>query len=70
MEFRISMKMEVSDETQSLATRVPMDVQVIFRAGRWQVQSIEPPFSTILCETMEEALRQAAKEGAGALSGA
>ena len=70
MEFRIDMTLEVQDETQALATRVPIDVQVIFRAGRWQVQSVEPPFATVLCESMEEALVQAAKEGAGALAGA
>ena len=62
MEFRIDMKLEVEDEADELATRVPINIQVLWRGGRWQAQSVEPPFSTMLCDTMEEALVQAAKE--------
>ena len=70
MEFRIDMKLEVEDETDELATRVPITVQVLYRGGRWQAQCLEPPVSTELCETMEEALVQAAKEAAKELASA
>lgn len=62
MEFRIDMKLEVEDQADELSTRVPITVQVLYRGGRWQAQCIDPPISTELCESMEEALVQAAKE--------
>ena len=70
MEFRIDMKLEVEDEADELATRVPITVQVLYRGGRWQAQCLEPPVSTELCETMEEALIQAAKDAAKELASA
>ncbi len=68
MEFRIEMKLEVEDQAHELSTRVPISVQVIYRGGRWQAQCIEPPFSTVLCDNLEEALVQAAKEAARELA--
>ena len=62
MEFRIEVKLEVEDSTDELSSRVPITVQVVYRGGRWQAQCLEPPFSTVLCESMEEALVQASKE--------
>jgi hypothetical protein len=70
MEFRIDMKLEVEDAADELATRVPIIVQVLYRGGRWQAQCLEPPVSTELCETMEEALVQAAKEAAKEMASA
>jgi hypothetical protein len=70
MEFRIDMKLEVEDEADELATRVPITVQVLYRGGRWQAQCLEPPVSTELCESMEEALIQGAKEAAKELASA
>ena len=70
MEFRIEMKLEVEDATDELATRVPITVQILYRGGRWQAQCLEPPVSTELCETMEEALVQAAKEAVKELASA
>lgn len=70
MEFRIEMKLEVEDGTDELATRVPITVQVIYRGGRWQAQCIQPPFCTVLCDNMQEALVYAAKEAARELAAA
>ena len=70
MEFRIEMKLEVEDAADELTTRVPITVQVLYRGGRWQAQCLEPPVSTELCESMEEALIQAAKEAAKELASA
>ena len=70
MEFRIDMKLEVEGAADELARRVPITVQVLYRGGRWQAQCLEPPVSTVLCETMEEALIQAAKEAAKELASA
>ncbi len=64
MEFRIEMKLEVEDGSAELNARVPITVQVLYRGGRWQAQCVEPPTSTLLCDTFEEALVQAAKEAA------
>ncbi len=70
MEFRIEMKLEVEDQTDEFATRVPITVQVLYRGGRWLAQCLEPPFSTELCDTLEEAVVQAGKEASKALSAA
>lgn len=67
MEFRIELKMEVEDEADALSTRVPINVQLICRGGRWQAQSTNPPLCTELCDTLEKALGQAAKEAASEL---
>ena len=68
MEFRVGMKLQIVDETDDLATRVPVEIQVVYRAGRWHAECIDPPFSTPLCESMQETIVEAAKEGAKALA--
>ena len=68
MEFRIEMKLEVEDGNDELATRVPITVQVIYRGGRWQTQCLQPPFCTVLCDSLQETLVQAAKEAARELA--
>ena len=70
MEFRIEIKLEVDAATDALSTRVPITVQVLYHGGRWQAQCVEPPFCTDLCESMEEALIQAAKEAAKEMTSA
>ncbi len=64
MEFRIEMKLEVEDRADELSTRVPITVAVLYRGGCWQAQCLEPPLSTELCDSLEEALVQAAKDAA------
>ena len=68
MEFRIDMKIEVEEQADDLSTRVPIIVQILYRGGRWQAQCVEPPFSTLLCDSLEEALVQAAKDASKELS--
>ena len=68
MEFRIEMKIEVEEQSDDLSTRVPVIVQVLYRGGRWQAQCVDPPFSTLLCDSLEEALVQAAKDASKELS--
>lgn len=70
MEFRIDMKIEVEEQSDELSTRVPITVQILYRGGRWQAQCVEPPFSTLLCDSLEEALVQAAKDASKELSAA
>ena len=70
MEFRIDMKIEVEEQADELSTRVPITVQILYRGGRWQAQCVEPPFSTLLCDSLEEALVQAAKDASKELSAA
>lgn len=70
MEFRIDMKIEVEEQADDLSTRVPIIVQILYRGGRWQAQCVEPPFSTLLCDSLEEALVQAAKDASKELSAA
>ena len=67
MEFRIEMKLEVENEADALSTRVPITVQIICRGGRWQAQCTDPPISTEVCASLEQALVQAAKEAAAEL---
>lgn len=68
MEFRIEMKIEVEEQSDDLSTRVPVIIQILYRGGRWQAQCVEPPFSTLLCDSLEEALVQAAKDASKELS--
>ncbi len=68
MEFRIDMKIEVEEQSDDLSTRVPIIVQILYRGGRWQAQCVDPPFSTLLCDSLEEALVQAAKDASKELS--
>lgn len=68
MEFRIEMKIEVEEQSDDLSTRVPIIVQILYRGGRWQAQCVDPPFSTLLCDSLEEALVQAAKDASKELS--
>ncbi len=68
MEFRIDMKIEVEEQADDLSTRVPIIVQILYRGGRWQAQCVDPPFSTLLCDSLEEALVQAAKDASKELS--
>lgn len=70
MEFRIEMKIEVEEQSDDLSTRVPVIIQILYRGGRWQAQCVEPPFSTLLCDSLEEALVQAAKDASKELSAA
>ncbi len=70
MEFRIEMKIEVEEQADDLSTRVPVTVQILYRGGRWQAQCVDPPFSTLLCDSLEEALVQAAKDASKELSAA
>lgn len=70
MEFRIDMKIEVEEQADDLSTRVPIIVQILYRGGRWQAQCVDPPFSTLLCDSLEEALVQAAKDASKELSAA
>ena len=68
MEFRIEMKIEVEEQSDDLSTRVPVILQILYRGGRWQAQCVDPPFSTLLCDSLEEALVQAAKDASKELS--
>lgn len=68
MEFRIDMKIEVEEQSDDLSTRVPIIVQILYRGGRWKAQCVDPPFSTLLCDSLEEALVQAAKDASKELS--
>lgn len=68
MEFRIEMKIEVEEQSDDLSTRVPVIIQILYRGGRWQAQCVDPPFSTLLCDSLEEALVQAAKDASKELS--
>jgi len=68
MEFRIEMMIEVEEQSDDLSTRVPVIIQILYRGGRWQAQCVDPPFSTLLCDSLEEALVQAAKDASKELS--
>jgi len=70
MEFRIDMKIEVEEQADDLSIRVPVIIQILYRGGRWQAQCVDPPFSTLLCDSLEEALVQAAKDASKELSAA
>lgn len=68
MEFCVELTLSVQDCNEGLATRVPLEMQLFYRGGRWQAQCMDPPLITEFAETMEEALKCAARYAARELA--
>lgn len=62
MVFRVYVPIEVEKPDQELSSPTRLEIQVIYDHGRWRAQCADPPVSTLVFESMQEALVAAVKE--------
>lgn len=62
MVFRLEVPIELERPGSALAENVQVTICLIYERGRWRGMCQNPPVSTLLCDSMEEALKTAAKE--------
>jgi hypothetical protein len=67
MEFRVQVTVEVDQVGNDMTTKTPVPLQVLYQAGQWCAQSDSPPISTVMYDTMQEAIVAGAKEAAAEL---
>ena len=67
MEFRVAVTVEVDQVSGGLAVKTPVPLQLVYQAGQWCAQSDAPLVSTVMYDTMEEAIVAGAKEAVAEL---
>jgi hypothetical protein len=70
MDFRVNMTIEVDQVGNGLAIHTPVPIQLIHQRGQWQGQCESPPVSTLVCDTLTEALVGCAEQVAAEVQGA
>jgi hypothetical protein len=68
MVFRLPLMIEVDKPEAEFCASRQIALKVIYERGRWRAECQNPPIVTVLCETMEEAIRSAAHEVAAEFS--
>jgi hypothetical protein len=56
MTFRVNFTVEVDQVGNGLAIQTPVPIQLVRERGQWLGQCENPPVSTLVFDTMEEAL--------------
>lgn len=62
MQFRLRFPLEVQCPDGAGETVRKIHAQLVYQHGKWRAQSTEPPFASLLCDSMEEAIIALAKE--------
>lgn len=62
MVFRLPLTIEVDRAEAEFSASRQIPLKLIYERGCWRAECQDPPVATLLCETLEEALRTAARE--------
>jgi hypothetical protein len=62
LEFRMNVTVEVDKSDEAIAIKIPVDIQLLYQGGRWRAQCESPPVSTLVFDSMEEALVAGVKD--------
>lgn len=62
MDFRVNMTIEVDQVGNGLAIHTPIPIQLTYQRGQWQGRCESPPVSTLVCDSLSEALVACAEQ--------
>lgn len=70
MALRVNMTIEVDQVGNALAIQTPVPIQLVRERGQWFAQCENPPVTTVVFDSMEEALVACGEQVAAELQGA
>lgn len=62
MNFRYSIRLDVERPGRDVARAETVAVDVLYEHGKWRGVCADPPATTLVCDTLEEALIATAQE--------